>query len=130
VIVVDASAAVAGLLGHPAARQYLSDEALHAPHLIDNEVASALRRQVSSQSISAAVGGAALRTWASLGVFRYPSVGLLDRVWELRDNLSAYDATYVALAEWVGHPLVTLDARLARAPGVRCEVRVLAAETP
>jgi predicted nucleic acid-binding protein len=68
---------------------------------------------------------AALGRWARLGLRRYAAVGLLSRIWELRDNLSAYDATYVALAEASGCDLVTADARLARAPGPKCAIRVV-----
>ena len=69
-------------------------------------------------------GCRALRQWASLGVSRFSERGLLDRVWELRDNMSAYDATYVASAETLNCELVTPDARLARAPGPRCPMTV------
>jgi predicted nucleic acid-binding protein len=65
---------------------------------------------------------AALGRWARLGLRRYAAVGLLSRIWELRDNLSAFDATYVALAEASGCDLVTADARLARAPGPKCAI--------
>lgn len=128
-IVLDASAAVAGLLGHTDARRYLADVPVHVPHLIDSEIASALRRQVSSGAVAQPAAASALQLWTQLGVYRYPVVGLLERVWQLRDNLTAYDATYVALAEHLAAPLITLDARLAAAPGVRCEVSVLARDT-
>jgi len=68
---------------------------------------------------------AALDTWRRLGLTRYPVFGLLERVWGLRDNLSACDATYVALAEHLDCPLLTADARLSRAPGVRCTITVV-----
>jgi predicted nucleic acid-binding protein len=84
-----------------------------------------MRRQVATRTVAAAQGGQALDVWRRLAVTRYAGSGLLGRVWELRDNLSAYDATYVALAEALGVELVTADARLARAPGVRCAVTVL-----
>jgi predicted nucleic acid-binding protein len=125
-IVLDASAAVAGLLGHAEARRYLADVPVHVPHLIDCEIASALRRQSASGAINADIAAAAIVLWSQLGVFRYPVVGLLERIWELRANVTAYDATYVALAELLRAPLVTLDARVATAPGIRCEVAVLA----
>jgi predicted nucleic acid-binding protein len=124
-IVMDASAAVAGLLGHESARRTLAEVPVHIPYLIDSEVVSALRRQMTSGSISAEFGRSALQVWGALGLFRYGAVGLLERVWELRDNLTAYDATYVALAEHLDAPLVTLDARIAGASGVRCEITVL-----
>lgn len=124
-IVVDASAVIAALLNDGPARQALSDQQLHAPHLIDTEVASGLRRKVIANEIPAVAGWAALDTLRRLGLTRYPGVGLLERVWALRENLSAYDATYVALAEDLACPLLTSDARLSRAPGIRCPVTVL-----
>lgn len=119
---VDASAALVGLLTAGPARQALAGEQLHAPHLIDSEVANALRRRVAARQLSAADGWAALDTWRRLGMARHPVFALLDRVWELRDNLSAYDATYVALAERLDCQLATADGRLAGAPGVRCAI--------
>jgi len=125
VIVVDASAALAALLNAGPARRALGSEELHAPHLVDSEVAGALRRKVACGEISAADGWAALDTWRRLGLVRYAVFGILDRVWELRDNLSAYDASYVALAERLDCALLTSDGRLSRAPGVRCPVTVV-----
>lgn len=125
-IVLDASAALAGLLNEGSAREFLRHGRLHSPHLVDSEVASGLRRLVSANRISADSGWTALNTWRRVGITRYPVHGLLDRVWELRDNLSAYDAGHVALAESLGCALVTADARIGRAPGVRCPVTVVA----
>jgi predicted nucleic acid-binding protein len=124
-IVVDASAALAALLNADAARRALGTEQLHVPHLIDTEVASGLRRQVASGQIGPDAGWTALDVWRRLGMARYPVVGILDRIWQLRDSLSAYDAAYVALAEQLGCPLLTADQRLARAPGMRCPVTVV-----
>lgn len=124
-IVLDASTALSGLLNAGPARNALADEQLHAPHLVDSEVANGLRRQVVVQRIAADDGWAALDTWRRLGLTRYAIHGLLGRVWELRENLSAYDAGYVALAESLGCTLVTADARISRAPGVRCPVTVV-----
>ena len=124
-IVVDASAAVSGLLNDGQARHLLGTEQVHVPHLIDSEVASALRRRVLADQISNHVGWSALDIWHRLAVTRYPIHGLLERVWQLRTNLSAYDAGYVALAEELGCPLLTADARLSRAPGIRCVVTVV-----
>ena len=76
-------------------------------------------------TVGAQAAGTALARWAQLGLRRFGAVGLLDRVWELRENLSAYDATYVSLAEALGCELVTADGRLAQAPGPRCPIRVL-----
>lgn len=124
-IVVDASAAVSALLARGPARVTLSSEQLHVPHLIDSEVASGLRRRVVAGRLDSAAGWTALHTWRSLGMTRYPVFGLLDRVWELRDNVSAYDASYVALAELLDCALLTADGRLARAPGTRCPITVV-----
>ncbi len=124
-IVVDASAALAALLNAGAARRALGTEQLHVPHLIDAEVASGLRRKVASADIGPDAGWAALDVWRHLGMARYPVFGILDRVWQLRDNLSAYDASYVALAEQLGCTLLTADQRLARAPAIRCPITVV-----
>ncbi len=124
-IVVDASAAVSALLNAGPARRALAREPLHAPHLIDSEVANALRRQLAAGRIDAGQGWAALNVLRRLAVTRHPAFSLADRVWELREQLSAYDAAYVALAEALDASLLTADARLARAPGLRCPVTVV-----
>lgn len=124
-IVVDASAALAALLNDGPARQALATEHLHAPHLIDSEVASGLRRRVAAGHMTANTGWAALDVMRRLGMSRYPVFSFLDRVWELRENLSADDASYVALAELLGCNLLTADARLSRAPGIRCPITVV-----
>ena len=124
-IVLDASAAVSALLNAGEARTALADEAVHVPHLIDSQIAHALRRQVLGRSLGADDGRAALDTWRRLGVVRHPVGGLLDRVWELRDNVSAYDASYLALAEVLGCALLTADARLSRVPGLHCSVTLV-----
>ena len=124
-IVVDASAALSALLNAGPARQSLATEQLHAPHLIDSEVASGLRRHVSSGLITADDGWSALDAWRRLGITRYATRGLLERIWALRDNLSPYDAGYVALAESLDCALLTADARISRAPGLRCPVTVV-----
>jgi predicted nucleic acid-binding protein len=123
-IVVDASVLVSLLTGAlpPSA---VEGEELAAPHLVDNEVAQVLRRLVRAGTYSATDGQHILDSYLTLAIRRFPSRPLLQRVWELRDNLSAYDATYVALAEGLSVPLLTADARMERAPGVRCQVRVL-----
>jgi predicted nucleic acid-binding protein len=125
VIVVDASAALSALLNAGPARSALASEQLHAPHLIDSEVASGLRRKVAAQKLDADAGWTALDTLRRLGMTRYPVFTLLDRAWELRDNLSAYDASYVALAELLGCTLLTADGRISGAPGLRCPITVV-----
>ncbi len=124
-IVFDASAAVLALLNDGDARRSLASETVAVPHLADCEVAGAFRGQVLRGSVGADQALVALGRWARLGLRRFAVVGLLGRVWELRENLSAYDASYVALAEALGCELVTADARLARAPGPRCPVTVV-----
>jgi predicted nucleic acid-binding protein len=125
VIVVDASAALSGILNAGPARDALAVEQLHAPHLIDPEVASGLRRQVAARHMTAEDGWIALDTWRRLGLTRYPMLALLERVWELRGSISAYDASYVALAEGIGCTLMSADARLGRANGIRCPVTIV-----
>jgi predicted nucleic acid-binding protein len=125
VIVVDASAAVSALLNAGPARQALADERVYAPHLIDPEVANALRRGVATSRIEPGDAWTALDRWRRLGMSRYGVFSLLERVWELRANLSAYDASYVALAESLNCALLTADARLGRTPGLRCPVTVV-----
>ncbi len=124
-IVVDASAALTALLNAGPARRALAAEQLHVPHLIDAEIANGLRRYVAGGQLGPDAGWAALDTWRHLGMIRYPVFAVLSRVWELRANLSAYDASYVALAEQLDCPLLTGDGRLGRAPGVGCLVTVV-----
>jgi len=124
-IVADASAAVLALLNDGEARRALATETVVVPHLADSEVAHALRGQVLRGRVGAADAERALARWARLGVRRFAVVCLLARMWELRDNLTAYDATYVALAEALGYQLLTADARLANAPGPKCTIVVV-----
>jgi predicted nucleic acid-binding protein len=124
-IVVDASAALTALLNDGPARQILGGQRLHAPHLIDCELASALRRQVHANHVTADDGWNALDAWRRIGVTRYPVSGILQRIWELRDNVSAYDASYVAVAESLDCALVTADRRLSNAIGLLCTVTVV-----
>lgn len=124
-IVVDASAAVLGLLHDGEARAALATGPVACPHLIDAEVANALRAQVRRGAITEIHAARALDVWSRLGLERVGTVGLLARMWALRDDLSAYDAAYVALAEALEAPLVTADAHLARAPGPACTITVV-----
>jgi predicted nucleic acid-binding protein len=124
-IVVDASAAVLGLLNDGESRSMLAREPLAAPHLVDSEVAHALRAQVRRGDVAPAIGARAIQQWSRLGIERIAVAGLLDRVWELRDNLTAYDATYIAVAEALGCALLTADGRLASAPGPECPITVV-----
>ena len=127
-LVVDASAAVDFLLASPSAKAVEQEleraESLHAPHLIDLECASALRRAVSGGRIDDARGLAALGDLGQLSLTRYPAGPLLERIWELRHTLTTYDAAYVALAEVLDVPLLTTDERLARSHGHRAEIIV------
>jgi predicted nucleic acid-binding protein len=125
VIVFDASAAVLALLNDGDARRSLAGETVAVPHLVDAEVAHALRAQVLRERVAVDDARAALARWARLGLRRFAVVALLPRIWDLRENLSAYDATYVALAEASGCELVTADGRLARAPGPKCAITVV-----
>jgi predicted nucleic acid-binding protein len=124
-IVVDASAALAALLNDGQARQLIAAERLHTAHLIDSEIASGLRRQVQRNRLSAADGWNALRTWRRLAVTRYQVYGLFERIWEIREDLSAYDASYVALAETLDCALVTADGRLSNVSQTRCPITVV-----
>ncbi|MEA2267343.1 MAG: hypothetical protein QOE27_2926 [Solirubrobacteraceae bacterium] len=124
-IVLDASAAVLALLNDGDARRAVAEESAAVPHLADSEVAHALRAQALRGRLTPEQARDALGLWARLGVRRFPAVGLLPRIWELRVNLSAYDATYVALSEALGCDLVTADARLAQAPGPTCPITVV-----
>ena len=126
-IVLDASAAVAALQNDGAARRTVAGETINAPHLIDAEVVSALRRQVAAGQIADTQARQGLDVWRQLGLLRYDAVPLLDRVWELRNSVTAYDALYVALAENLDCPLVTADARMAGANGPRCVISVVRA---
>jgi predicted nucleic acid-binding protein len=128
-IVVDASAVLEVLLQTPVAarvsrRIFAAGETLHAPHLLDLEVAQVLRRYVRSGVISAKRGNEALTDLADLPLNRYPHFVLLPRIWQLRHNVTAYDAAYLALAEALDSPLVTRDRALASA-GARMQVEVI-----
>ncbi len=134
-LVVDASALTELVLGRPAGGvvgEHFADHqfALHAHHLVDVEVLSALRRLVASGEATTERAGEAIADLLDLPIERYPHDILVPRIWDLRQNLTAYDASYVALAEGVADepvPLLTADGRLARAIGDHTEVPVLLA---
>jgi predicted nucleic acid-binding protein len=129
VLVVDASV-LATALGDDGsdgdiARARLRDQQLAAPELIDLEVVSVLRRQLSAGRLDPRRAQLALDDLLDLPLQRAPHVPLLLRCWDLRDNLTIHDAAYVALAEALGSTLLTADTRLAGAPRLRCTVEVL-----
>lgn len=131
-IVVDTSAIIGVLAGQPQVPQLvdrlISDGDLHAPHLLDVEFQHALRRLVVARTISDERAADARTDFADLTIIRYPHVSLADRMWELRHNVTAYDAAFLALAEALDAPLVTCDGRLARAPGHAASVEVFPRE--
>lgn len=129
-IVVDASAILEALLRTPAAaavekRLFEPSQTLHAPHLLDVEVAQVVRRYAANSEIDAGRGRMALEDLADLPLRRYPHDFLLPRVWDLRNNLTAYDAMYVALAEVLDAPLLTRDKRLAASPGHQARIELV-----
>jgi predicted nucleic acid-binding protein len=130
-MVLDASAVVELLLSTPrgvaiAARIGTSGSTLHVPHVLDLEVASALRSLESRRVVSAVDTTTALVDLLGLDLMRYAHDPLLSRIWQLRGNLTPYDAVYVALAEHLGAPLATCDRRVAKAPGHRARVELFA----
>jgi predicted nucleic acid-binding protein len=131
VIVVDAGVLVTALADDgpdgDLCRTRLTGETLAAPHLIDLEVGSALRCLVRSGGVPERRARLALTDLIDLPVDRTPSLPLLPRCWDLRENVTFCDAAYVALAELLDVPLLTADERLARASGPRCSIEVLAA---
>jgi predicted nucleic acid-binding protein len=129
VLVVDASVLATALaddsLDGDVARSRLRGEQLAAPELVDLEIASVLRRQVEAKAVDPRRAALALNDLLAMPLQRASHRPLLSRCWELRDNLTVYDAAYVAMAEVLRAVLLTADARLARAPGPRCHVEVL-----
>jgi len=122
VIVLDASAAVDWLLQTPAGlsiekRIYSRNETLHAPHLLDLEVTQVLRRLLRQGVLSGRRADEAVRDLLDLRINRYPHLVFLSRIWQLRHTLSAYDASYIVLADQLGATLLTRDRRLAVAMG-------------
>lgn len=126
-MVIDASILHPATL-HPkgaAMRALLAAPSLRAPELVILEVAGALRNRVMRSEVSVDDAREALARLRRLPIVRHPLMPLLTRVWELRDNLTPYDAAYVALAERLKLPLLTADAGMAGAPGLRCRVRLV-----
>ena len=129
-IVADASVILEVLLRTPAAalidhEVFAPQETLHAPHLLDIEVAQVLRRYAMTGEADPERCRAALLDLSDFPLTRYPHDVLLPRIWELRDNFTAYDATYVALAEVLDAELLTRDQRLANAPGSAARIRIV-----
>ena len=109
-----------------ASERLASDHDQRAPGLIDLEILSMIRRWLAQGKLDLSRADQAIADVAGLPIERYPHVALLPRVWELRHSVTPYDAAYVALAEVLGAVLVTLDGRLARASGPRCQFELLA----
>jgi predicted nucleic acid-binding protein len=132
VIVVDSSVVAPALINEEALgdrlRTRLAGERLTAPVVVDLEVTSALRGHVRAGRVSPRRAEVALADLADMRLERAPHGPLMPRIWGLRDNLAPYDAAYVALAEALDTVLLTGDARLARAPGIHCEVELLTVE--
>lgn len=130
-IVADASVLLEVLLRTDAGalaerRLFQRRESLHAPELVDLEVAQVLRRYVLRGDLTPFRATASLNLFRKFPLERYAHAPLQSRIWNLRDNLTAYDAAYVALAEALRAPLLTCDARLASAPGIRTAIEVIA----
>ena len=129
-IVLDASATVELVLSTPTGQQVAAritepDMSLHAPHLLSVEVAHVLRRFAAAGSVTSPEAEAALEDLQGLDIHRWEHEPLLPRVWELRDNVTAYDAVYVALAETLGAMLLTTDRRLARLGSTAATIEVV-----
>ncbi len=128
-LVVDASVLAPALADDgpdgDAARTRLRGEALVAPELIDLETTSVIRRRSQARHLDLRRAGLALTDLVELPLRRAPHRPLLPRCWELRQNLTVYDAAYAALAELLDVVLLTADRRLASAPGLRCEIELL-----
>jgi predicted nucleic acid-binding protein len=130
VIVLDASAALEWLLQNPAAARvehklFAARQTLHAPYLIDLEVVQAMRKCLAAQMISPQRAQEGLEILLDLPITRHTLDGLFWRIWNLRDSLGAYDATYVALAESLGATLITCDVKIRAASGHYARVEVV-----
>ena len=129
-IVVDASAVLEFLLQTPLgvrveARLFRRDDEFHVPHLLDVEVVQGLRRLVRTGEVSSSRAREAIADLTELDLHRHAHLDLLGRAWKLRDNISAYDAMYVALAEAIDASIVTCDAALSKAPGHRATIELI-----
>jgi predicted nucleic acid-binding protein len=130
VIVVDASALLEFLLQTPLgtrveARLLRDEDEFHSPHLVDVEVTQGLRRLVRAGELSPNRAADAIADLADLDLYRHSHFDLLARAWKLRENITAYDAMYVALAEALDAPIVTCDTPLAKAPGHRARIEAI-----
>jgi predicted nucleic acid-binding protein len=131
VIVVDASALLEFLLQTPLgrkveARLFRDEDELHSPHLVDVEVTQGLRRLVRVGEVAPARAAEAIADLADVDLHRHPHLELLTRAWTLRENVTAYDAMYIALAEALDAPVITCDAPLAKAAGHRGRIEAVA----
>jgi predicted nucleic acid-binding protein len=129
-IVVDASALLEVLLqtslgARVEVRLFDGEEELHAPHLLDVEIAQGLRRLVRTGEVSSGRAADAIADLSDLDLHRHGHLDLLRRAWKLRDNITAYDAMYIALAEAIEAPIVTCDGPLAKAPGHHARIEVI-----
>ena len=129
-IVIDASALLELLLQTPAgarveARLFRDQDELHAPHLVDVEIVQGLRRLVRMGEVSPRRAAAAVADLTDLALHRHAHLDLLGRAWSLRDNISAHDAMYVALAEAIEAPVVTCDHPLGKTSGHRARIEVI-----
>jgi predicted nucleic acid-binding protein len=130
VIVVDASAMLEFLLQTPLgtrveARLFRDGEEFHSPHLVDVEVTQGLRRLVRSGEVTAARAAEAIADLVDLDLQRHAHLDFLTRAWQLRENVTAYDAMYVALAEALDATVITCDVPLAKAPGHRARIEAV-----
>jgi predicted nucleic acid-binding protein len=127
-IVVDASVALEILIRTPAGVRHterVANEDVHAPHMIDVEVVNALRRLTFTGGLNRNIAEEALQGMRDWRMERHAHTSLLARIWELRNSVSTYDASYVALAETLEAPLLTFDAKLSRAHGHRARIELL-----